>query len=139
MGGFEGLKSGEGRAKGAATDSSVELSSAFSKRLLGWWNRTILQSTLAKPREDGEALNVLITTHGGVIGALILELVGSRKIKRSAGVEVSRCMNASVTVVELDSNKKGLLVKYGDVAHLKGLDVLGVQYNADEIAGERVG
>jgi probable phosphoglycerate mutase len=118
MGDLEGKKFSKGMKLAIALDDTVEPASAFSKRLSKWWNGTMLQSLLSKSK-GGEEMNVLIVTHGGVIGTLVRDLLGSRKIKAGSGVVVVECLNASVTVVELEyGSRTGSLVRYGDVAHL---------------------
>ncbi|KAF9532142.1 histidine phosphatase superfamily [Crepidotus variabilis] len=126
LGSMEGKKHapGVGFKFTLAANESVEASSAFSKRITGWWNRVILQSILSKSREDGEHLNVLVATHGGVIVGLVQELLGSRKVRCQKGVVVWKCMNASVTIIEVYGNRKGVLVQYSDITHLEGLEVL---------------
>lgn len=113
-----------------AADKTVEPSSSFTSRLETWWNQTILQSVLSRFKDDEEILNVLVVTHGGVIATLIRNLLGSQKIKTADGVVVWRCINASVTVIEVDrSSRKGVLICYGDVAHLGQMDL---KANADQ-------
>lgn len=66
-----------------------------------------------------------------MISTLVRNLLGSRKIRAAAGVVVVECKNASVTVIELHCGSgKGILTRYGDVAHL--VDRV-VETNADEL------
>lgn len=74
--------------------------------------------------------NVLVVSHGGVIGTLAVGLLGSRKLRCAKGVAVGRCMNASISVVEVDENGKGVLVSFGDTTHLDGELV---EVNVDEM------
>jgi probable phosphoglycerate mutase len=129
MGELEGKKISKGMSL-----ATTEPAASFSKRVSKWWNETILQSVLSKTKE-GETINVLIVTHGGVIITLVQGLLGSRKLKPATGVVVMKCVNASVTVVELEyGSRKGVLTRYGDVAHLAGfVDV--VETNADQETG----
>lgn len=131
MGNLESKKFSKGMGLAIAVDDTVESATSFSKRLSKWWNSKILQSVFSTTKE-GEEVNVLVVTHGGVIATLVQDLLGSRKIKPASGVIVMKCMNASVTVIELEHGiRKGVLTRYGDVAHLHGLVEL-VEDNADQ-------
>jgi probable phosphoglycerate mutase len=117
MGDLEGKKLTKGIM--ACNDDTVEPTSSFSKRLSKWWDEAILKGVLSKTKE-GEDVNVLIVTHGGVIGTLVGDLLGSQKIEPATGVAVWACMNTSVTVVEMEyGGGKGVLARYGDVRHLQ--------------------
>lgn len=130
MGGLEGNKLGPQQFRTAIkTDNSVETSGEFTKRFTDWWTRIILQSTLSK--YDGRPLNVLVATHGGVIVGLIKEMLGSRKVQAAENVIIGKCMNASVTIIDVHSDKKGVLVQYGGIAHLDGLEAL--ESDADQV------
>jgi len=108
---------------GNHTDT-IELASSFSKRLTTWWNRKILQSVLSRSKDD-EVANVLVVTHGGAIHTLVEELLGSRKIKAARGVADHKCMNASITIIEVErSSRRGHLLAFGDVQHLGKTDAL---------------
>ena len=135
MGDLEAKTFSKGMRWVIAQDDTVEPASSFAQRLSKWWNETILQSVLSKARqeEEEEEPNVLIVTHGGVIGTLVRNLLGSRKIRAAAGVVVVECKNASVTVIELHCGSgQGILTRYGDVAHLVDRDGL-VETNVDEL------
>jgi len=122
MGGMEGNAGNNRGAKmAAATDSTVEKTAAFTKRVTSWWNQTIVTHTGG---------NVLVATHGGVIITLVQQLLGSRKLKCAPGVVVWKCLNASVTVIEI-TNRKGVLVQYSGVDHLAGIG--SVESNADVV------
>ena len=73
--------------------------------------------------------NILMTSHGGFIGVLIEGLIGSRKVDCATGVTIGRCLNASITIVELEHDGKVKVVRYADTTHLD-VDRL-VQLNAD--------
>ncbi|KDR73566.1 hypothetical protein GALMADRAFT_619803 [Galerina marginata CBS 339.88] len=125
MGDMEGKR---GSKLVAGADATIESSVVFSARAVGWWNQQILGHVLAK-RNEAETMTVVVTTHGGFITTLVRALIGSRKVKCGPGVVVWRCMNASVTVIEVGENRKGTLVAYGDVSHLDG--VAALESNAD--------
>ncbi|TBU65475.1 phosphoglycerate mutase-like protein [Dichomitus squalens] len=77
---------------------------------------------------DFEPVHILAVSHGGLIGSLITNLIGSRKLQAAEGVAVGWCFNASISVIDIDETGKGVLVSYADTTHLDG-DVL--EHNAD--------
>jgi hypothetical protein len=82
--------------------------------------------------------NVLIVSHGGVIGFLLQFLV-ARGILRCAdpGVRIGRCFNASISVVDVERRDgTGVVVQYADISHLVSGGSGGAQLvvNPDEIA-----
>ncbi|RPD66483.1 phosphoglycerate mutase-like protein [Lentinus tigrinus ALCF2SS1-7] len=79
-----------------------------------------------------EPAHILAVSHGGLIGTLVTNLVGSRKLRAGEGVAIGRCFNASISVVDLYEDGKGVLVSYADTTHLN-VDL--VQENADVARG----
>jgi probable phosphoglycerate mutase len=130
MGDMEGKP---GRTKGAklalAHDETIETAAEFSHRVVGWWKRVILGQVLSR-QKGSNAIGVLVATHGGVITTLTRELVGSRKVRCGDGVIIWQCMNASITVIEVDEDGQGELVRFGDVAHLQETEA-PIASNAD--------
>jgi len=58
-------------------------------------------------------------------------LIASQKVRcREGVVVVGKCLNSSVTVIEFGEGVEGTVVKYGDVGHLSGTQL--VQTNVDE-------
>ncbi|KAF8965288.1 phosphoglycerate mutase-like protein [Flammula alnicola] len=108
-------------------DQSIETSAAFSQRAMAWWKERILGHVLDTRPDDGEEVNVLVTSHGGWITTLVRDLIGARKAQCGEGVMVSGCFNASVSVIEVKENKKGVVVAYGDIQHLSD----ALEFNAD--------
>ncbi|KAI8989772.1 phosphoglycerate mutase-like protein [Trametes punicea] len=123
----------------------------FMARSLKWWNETIVRhvqrkaaqlkalpqtneaSTGMEEMEEGaerrfEPVHILVVSHGGLIGTLMTNLVGSRKVEVPEEVTIGRCFNASITVVEIDEDGQGVLVSYADTTHLNA-DIL--EENAD--------
>ncbi|KAF4615519.1 hypothetical protein D9613_002741 [Agrocybe pediades] len=96
----------------------TETSAMFSKRVMEWWNRQVLGSILSIRSSQEEPLTVVVTTHGGVITTLIKDLVGSRKARVGKDVAISKCFNASITLVEIGESGKGIITQYGDISHL---------------------
>ena len=72
--------------------------------------------------------HVLVVSHGGLIGNLVANLVGGRRVRLGPGVVVGRCFNASISVFELDARGRGELNSYADTTHIDGELV---QDNAD--------
>ncbi|KAJ7461586.1 phosphoglycerate mutase-like protein [Mycena latifolia] len=133
FGDLQGKKIGAGQRHAVAdADETVERAEAFAGRAAGWWKKAILQRTLALPPRE-TAYSVLVTTHGGFIGALVRALIGSGKARCAPGVVVTTCRNTSVSIIEVDSNRVGTIVQYGDVAHLsEKLEGEMVETNVDE-------
>ncbi|CAA7271502.1 unnamed protein product [Cyclocybe aegerita] len=114
MGYLEGKSGMEANLRLAvAMEGGPEGSAAFAQRATSWWRSRVAGHAVGKGLE-----NVLVTTHGGFIVTLVRELIGSRRVVAGPGIVVWRCPNASVTVIELQANGKGALVRYGDASHL---------------------
>ena len=94
-------------------DKTIERATEFSHRVVGWWKQVILGQVVSG-QKGLDDVGVLVVTHGGVITTLTRELVGSREI---------RCMNTSITVIEVYEDGKGELVRFGDVDHLQKMEV----------------
>ncbi len=77
---------------------------------------------------DFEPIHILAVSHGGLIGSLVTNLIGGRKVQAAEGVSTGWCYNASISVIDVEENGKGVLLSYADTTHLDG-DVL--QHNAD--------
>jgi broad specificity phosphatase PhoE len=132
---------GELQGKTASFHSSVSGTSErvhdFSSRAMKWWNETIersIQSLVDRrevaPYELGPATeNILVVSHGGFIGVLVRNLVSSRKVTCATGVNIGRCWNTSVAVIEM-TGRRGVVTKYGDVSHLVER---AVEVNVDEL------
>ncbi|KAF7322318.1 Phosphoglycerate mutase-like protein [Mycena chlorophos] len=136
MGTLEGTKWLDTQSHNAkvAADSTIENTVAFSARTSGWWKRAILQRTLSLPPRE-EPYNVLVVSHGGAIGTLVRGLIGTERAVLAAGVQISSLKNVSITLLEVEKEKKpALVVKYGDVSHLEGdLESVLVRGNVDEV------
>ncbi|KAI1794685.1 phosphoglycerate mutase-like protein [Ganoderma leucocontextum] len=70
-----------------------------------------------------EPIHILAVSHGGFIGSLVTNLLGSRKVLAAEGVSTGWCYNASISVIDIEENEIGLLISYADTTHLDG-DVL---------------
>ncbi|KAJ6531210.1 histidine phosphatase superfamily [Mycena capillaripes] len=133
LGDLQGTKiGGEGnRERTMLGDGTVERGEAFSARAVGWWKKAILQRTRALPPRE-TAYNVLVTSHGGLINALVRSLIGSGKARCAPGVVITPCRNTSVSIIEVElGDAPATIVQFGDVAHL-AQDEMAVDTNADE-------
>jgi broad specificity phosphatase PhoE len=110
---------------------SIEKTELFASRAVKWWNISVVQYLSNLPTRD-TPYQLLVVSHGGWIGMLVRTLVNSRKLRTAKGIAVGRCLNVSVTRIEIDSedNRNGTVTKYGDVSHLVGNFV---ETNADEL------
>ena len=116
----------------------MEPFSGMTERAYAWWCEAVVPWIkaweAAEPLGNGEDASmegrrdVLIVSHGGLIGAL-LQALRRGAVRVDKGVQLTKCMNASITVIEVDSGSaNGKLTRYSDVSHLTGPMV---QENAD--------
>ena len=121
----------EGLCSGVVLDhvpKGVEPISNMTERANTWWGEAVISWIKAQNaagqgtgQESAEGRrDVLIVSHGGLIGIL---LHGLRKgtIRVEKGARLTKCMNASITVIEIDSvTVKGKIIQYSDTSHLTG-------------------
>ena len=121
----------EGLCSGVVLDhvpKGVEPISNMTERANTWWGEAVISWIKAQyaagqgtGQESAEGRrDVLIVSHGGLIGIL---LHGLRKgtIRVEKGARLTKCMNASITVIEIDSvTAKGKIIQYSDTSHLTG-------------------
>ncbi|KAF9649009.1 phosphoglycerate mutase-like protein [Thelephora ganbajun] len=106
----------------------MEPISKMTARANVWWYEAVIAWIKAQdavePVNGREATkgrrDVLIVSHGGLIGILLRNLCkGTVRVEK--GVRLAKCMNASITVIEIDSTSgKGKMIRYSDVSHLTG-------------------
>jgi broad specificity phosphatase PhoE len=113
----------------ASQNSSIEKTEQFANRAVKWWNTLILQYLSALPARD-TPYQILVVSHGGWIGTLVRTLINSRKLMKADDITIGKCLNVSVTKIEMEDNRNGTVTKYGDVSHLVGKFV---ETNADEL------
>ncbi|PFH54171.1 hypothetical protein AMATHDRAFT_135269 [Amanita thiersii Skay4041] len=131
MGNIQGEKYTRWIGRMLKIDSTVEAGASFLDRMSGWWNREIMGlATSLAPKEDESAYNILVISHGGVIGTLVRSLIREQVISCGTGVMVVNCPNTCISIVEMGGNGRGVLVKYGDDSHLDGT---GLKENVDEV------
>lgn len=116
--------------------ANLESAAAFDARADRWWTENILRYVARKDESD-EPAHILAVSHGGLMHVLVEGLIGSRKVKVGKGVDMGRFRfpNASVSVIEVDTNKKGTLVLFTDTTHL---EVELVEENVDIVEEEEV-
>jgi len=112
----------------ASENRLIEPTALFAARAVRWWNKFIQYLSTLPVRNT--PYEILVVSHGGWIGALVRTLVNSRKLKTAEGVAIGKCLNVSVTRIEIDDNRNGIVTKYGDISHLVGKCV---ETNADEL------
>ena len=113
--------------------ANFEPAAAFSARGIKWWNERVLRHAQRAAADrsravlggddsglEFEPVHILMVSHGGLIGNLVTNLLGSRKVRAGKGVVVGRCYNASISVIELDEKGHGVLVSYSDTTHIDG-------------------
>lgn len=116
MGELEGKRARKEASLVARVDQKLETAVAFKRRAVSWWTQNILESTINA--ENPEPRNVLVTTHGGFIVTLVKGLIENKKARCGEGVVIWKCLNTSVSVLEVFEDKTAVVVQYGDVTHL---------------------
>ena len=105
----------------------MEPVSGMTARAYAWWREAVVPWIKSQNAEPGDGQgttegrrDVLIVSHGGLIGVL-LNALRKGTVRADRGVRLTKCMNASITVIEVDSvSAKGNLVRCSDVSHLTG-------------------
>jgi broad specificity phosphatase PhoE len=111
---------------GLEKDPTAEHTKEYIERVLGAWSELMAEPALV----DGA--KALLVSHGGWISALIDVLHNTGRLDIPEGVAITRCFNVSVSIIELDlTSKKGTLIQYANIDHLKELTEDFVQDNAD--------
>lgn len=120
MGDMEGQAIGNWKG---SLPANMESSAAFTARADKWWNDTILRyasSDRAEAKASEGPASVLVVSHGGLMHVMVQSLIERKKLKAAKGVKLGkfRFPNASVSVIEVDDNKKGTLAMFADTTHL---------------------
>jgi len=124
----------EGKHAGAVLGHAprdMEPISRMTERAHAWWCEAVVPWIkawdVAEPGNSEDASmegrrDVLIVSHGGLIGVLLQALrKGTMRVDSHKGVRFGKCMNASITVIEVDSaSASGKLTRYSDISHLTG-------------------
>ena len=82
--------------------------------------------------------HVLVVTHGGIIKTMVTELVSSGKATVADDTIVfgfRKCLNGSVTLIDIETTGAAKVVKYADIEHLdrEHLAQRVVEINVDEM------
>ena len=129
---IQGMGELEGKHAGVVLGRAprdMEPISRMTDRAYAWWREAVVPWIKAwdgaEPGngEDGSMegrRDVLIVSHGGLIGVLLQALrKGTVRVDNHKGLV--KCMNASITVIEVDSaSANGKLTRYSDISHLAG-------------------
>jgi probable phosphoglycerate mutase len=124
MGELEGKPAGVilGRAP-----RDVEPVPMMTERAYAWWCEAVMPWVKVQDAAgpgDGSAegrRDVLIVSHGGLIGTLLQVLRSETAMRVEKGVRLTKCLNASITTIEIDTRSaEGKLSGYSDVSHLAG-------------------
>ena len=133
MGELEGKRARKGVALVAKVDKNLETAVAFNLRAVSWWNANILGSMINEDSESfEEPRNILVTTHGGFIVTLVRGLIGCKRARCGEGVVIWKCLNTSVSVLEVLEDRTAVVVQYGDVTHLRHSDISCHESNPDD-------
>ncbi|KAG5715689.1 putative phosphoglycerate mutase [Termitomyces sp. T112] len=116
----------------ATVVKTMESGAFFAARAETWWMKDILHdAALLPPR--GDPYHILVISHGGFIGTLMRSLIHSRRVSCAPGVVVQRCLNTSVTIVDIDHTGLGVIIQWADTSHLNDSSSENLKENADEI------
>ena len=95
-------------------------------RANSWWHEavapwiTVTKVGNGQETAGAEPRDVLIVSHGGLIG-ILLQALRRGTVRMDGGVRVTNCVNGSITVIEVDpATAKGKIVRYADASHLAG-------------------
>ena len=105
----------------------MEPVSRMTARANSWWREAVVPWMKAHEESVGNGQgpaegrrDVLVVSHGGLIG-ILLQALRRGTVRVGNGVRVTKCMNASITVIEVDpATAKGKIVRYSDTSHLVG-------------------
>jgi broad specificity phosphatase PhoE len=124
MGDLEGMHVG---AKLDHAPGGMEPISSMTARANAWWREAVMPwikgqwdaAELGHERSQGRR-DVLIVSHGGFINTLLQSLCkGTVRVRKD--VRLSRCLNASITVIEIEAaSGNGKITRFSDVSHLRG-------------------
>ena len=137
MGSLEGTKlPPQVRKAVLRNEDAIETGDQMKERAIAWWQEAIIPVAKQRLEEHGreqtlEPLNVLATSHGGLINVFTNAAILEGLFEAAPGVGFGRCWNTAVAIIEVDESLKGRIVKYGDISHLLQRQV--VDANVDEV------
>lgn len=105
----------------------MEPVSRMTARAKSWWSEAVVPWMKAHEASVGDGQgpaegrrDVLIVSHGGLI-SILLQALRRGTVRVDSGVRLTKCMNASITVIEIDpATAKGKIVRCSDTSHLAG-------------------
>lgn len=107
------------------TPGGMEPISSMTARASAWWREAVMPwvkayweaAELGHETSQGRK-DVLIVSHSGLISVL-LRALSRGMVRVEDGVRLTRCANASITVVEIEAaSGKGRIGRFSDVSHL---------------------
>lgn len=128
MGGLQGMHMLSHRAM--VIDEKAETVGEFTKRVIEWWNGFILESSSLLPKADSTPHEAIVVAHGGVIKTLLRNLLKQHRLSCAEGVNIGKCGNTSISIVEVGEDERGVLTLCGDTSHLAESSM---EDNPDEI------
>lgn len=99
----------------------MEPISSMNARASAWWREAVMPwvkahweaAELKRGTSQGRR-DVLIVSHGGFIG-ILLQTLSKGMVRVEKGVQLTKCMNASISVIEIESaSGKGRITKFSD-------------------------
>jgi len=106
----------------------MEPVSRMTARANAWWHEAVVPWIKAHEAAElgngqgtaGPGRDVLIVSHGGLIG-ILLRALRRGTVRLDSAVRMTKCMNASITVIEVDpATARGKIVRCSDTSHLAG-------------------
>ncbi|KAG6868824.1 hypothetical protein C0993_009706 [Termitomyces sp. T159_Od127] len=131
MGALQG-KTCTTKTQAATVDKTAESGALFAARAETWWLKDVVSGTASLPSTTSP-YHILVISHGGFIGTLMRSLIHSKRVSCAPGVVVQRCLNTSVTIVDVNHTGLGVIMQWADSSHLKSFSNKFVEENADEI------
>lgn len=131
MGDMEGKPYTRAR-KPLPTDDLGEKTDAFIARATSWWDHSIRKTVATlSPKPQDIPHNILVTTHGGFVGALVRNLVQGGSLKCRKEIAIWKCYNASITIIDVERDGVETLVQYSGIDHLQRRSI--VDNNVDVV------
>ena len=116
----------------ATVNKTMESGAFFAARAETWWMKDILDGAALLPLRS-DPYHILVISHGGFIGTLMRSLLHGRRVSCAPGVVVQRCLNTSVTIVDIDHTGLGVIMQWADTSHLSDSASEIPKENADEV------
>jgi len=118
MGDLQGMHMLQWSHRAKVVDEKAESVGEFTKRVNKWWDGFILEASLLLSKADGTPHEAIVVAHGGVIKTLLRSLLIQRRLSCAEGVNMGKCGNTSVSIIEVGADGRGVLTLCGDTSHL---------------------